>query len=1123
MKPLISNIHYLTPNFTQASFQRGASYYHTKKVVKVVEGSSTNQSLELVSSVLGSYRSTYQQFISVSFNNATDSVNVNGSCSCPVGYNCKHIAAVLIDYFAKIGTVSLKPQRSPDLLSQEIESWLDAVDNTVQRSDEVDYNLNTLVPDDRDRIIIYILDYQQISGDRFLNVEFRSSRLSKKGDAFIKGTFLNPANIYNGSDYYLADIDKEIASFFSKLPSWERLKLEGIKGGIIIDLLLQTGRCFWKVPGLIPLQKGANQLFSVDWVKQMPSDYMTRGFRGNKQEYYVLQALLPEGEVLKDVQPPMYVNAKESTIGFVENEHCPPKLLTLLLNVPPMSKRAADKVAAKLTDIIPPAIFQASSSQPIKELSPVAPNPVLTLNSNSADKQSPERISVAFQYAEHIIPALPVKDNQLIRLDNEQWGRLYRDLDKERDVAEMLINYGFTQLPATGKSTAAHFVPLHNKENLHILFTGKIWDDFLQVIPKLRQQGWVINIDESFSLQFYDSEYQAVIGDDMLDNSDDGSDGEGTINDWFSLKFDLDIDGKSYPLIPMLLPILQQNIESLPETIVVPFSQGKYARIASEKLEPFLKVLAELFNRSPVNADGDVNLSRFDISLINQIEEAGVAIKGGEELIKIARELKSFQGVESAPIPNNLNAQLRPYQQQGLSWLQFLRKYRLNGILADDMGLGKTIQTLAHLLLEKQQGRLTQPALIVAPTSLMGNWRNEAKLFTPELKVIILQGNQRASLFDLIEQSDIVLTTYPLLSRDGDILKKHRYHYLILDEAQAIKNHKTKAARAIRSFQSNHTLCLTGTPMENHLGELWSMFDFLMPSFLGSEKAFKTVYRNPIEKEQETHKKSELAKRIQPFLLRRTKDEVATELPPKTEIKKSVILGTKQAATYESIRITMDKRIRKAIASKGLAQSHITILDALLKLRQVCCDPTLLKLKSGYIGDSAKLELLMEMLTELLAEGRKILVFSQFTSMLDIIETRLSQQSVAYTKLTGQTKKRDAAIEKFTDGSVNLFLISLKAGGVGLNLTQADTVIIYDPWWNPAVEDQAVDRAHRIGQDKPVFIYKLVVENSVEERMLVMQQRKRDLVKGIYSESSDQGAALVDLESLEMLFQPISE
>jgi len=494
--------------------------------------------------------------------------------------------------------------------------------------------------------------------------------------------------------------------------------------------------------------------------------------------------------------------------------------------------------------------------------------------------------------------------------------------------------------------------------------------------------------------------------------------------------------------------------------------------------------------------------------------------EGGIALRKFGQKLQQFSGIQVAPLPKRLKAELRDYQREGLNWLQFLREYDLGGILADDMGLGKTVQTLAHLLLEKEQGRADRPSLVVAPTSLMVNWKREAEKFAPDLKVLILQGADRKQKFDQISQHDIVMTTYPLLSRDTKILLQQEWHLAILDEAQHIKNPKSKAAQTASHLNARHRLCLTGTPMENHLGELWSQFNFLMPGLLSSEKRFRKLFRYPIERKQDEQRQQQLRARVAPFMLRRSKSEVAKELPPKTEILSEAELDGAQRDLYETIRVSMDSKVRKAIDQQGIARSQIVILDALLKLRQVCCHPQLLKMPSAKkVTQSAKLNQLLEMLPEMVEEGRRILLFSQFTSMLAIIESELKKLKIDYVMLTGQTRNREKPIDAFQSGQVPVFLISLKAGGSGLNLTAADTVIHYDPWWNPAAENQATDRAHRIGQDKPVFVYKMITVGTVEEKIIEMQAKKQQLADALFSEGG--AVSGISNEDLQTLFEPI--
>jgi SNF2 family DNA or RNA helicase len=532
-----------------------------------------------------------------------------------------------------------------------------------------------------------------------------------------------------------------------------------------------------------------------------------------------------------------------------------------------------------------------------------------------------------------------------------------------------------------------------------------------------------------------------------------------------------------------------------------------------------VRVLIDLFEGL---GDGALRVSRLDAGRFEALSDTGRwQFDGDDSLRQLAQRLRGEGGVGEAPIPQGLNAELRAYQHQGLSWMQFLRAHDLSGVLADDMGLGKTVQTLAHVLAEKEAGRLDRPALVVLPTSLVHNWCEEARRFAPGLRVLSLHGSQRKDRFEQIMEHDLVLTTYALLWRDHAALAQHSYHLLILDEAQFVKNANTKSATVIRALQARHRLCLTGTPLENHLGELWSLFDFLLPGFLGTQKDFAKRWRTPIEKGGDTVRRDLLARRIRPFMLRRRKDEVAKELPAKTTIIRSVELEGAQRDLYETVRAAMQEKVREAIAEQGLGRSHIVVLDALLKLRQVCCDPRLVKLaKANTIKESAKLEMLLSMLPDLIEEGRRVLLFSQFTGMLTLIAAAVEKAGIPYVALTGDTIDRATPVRRFQEGEVPLFLISLKAGGVGLNLTAADTVIHYDPWWNPAAENQATDRAHRMGQDKPVFVYKLIVAGSIEEKIVLLQEKKAALAEGILSEDAAV-AVKFSADDLDALFAPM--
>ena len=591
------------------------------------------------------------------------------------------------------------------------------------------------------------------------------------------------------------------------------------------------------------------------------------------------------------------------------------------------------------------------------------------------------------------------------------------------------------------------------------------------------------------------------------------------------------VDGERHALLPLLV----QRVRAAPrdfdaialgargdeDELLVELTNFERVALPWGRVKPILATLGELYFGERLG-DG-VRLPVMDAARLAELERAAqLRWMGGERLRELGRKLDSFGGIAQVTPPAGLQAALRPYQLGGLAWLQFLREYGFGGILADDMGLGKTVQTLAHILLEKEAGRLDAPALVVAPTSLMSNWQAEAARFAPGLRVLLLHGKERAAQFDAISQADLVLTTYALLGRDEDALRRHRYHLLILDEAQYIKNSRTKASQAARLLDVRHRLCLTGTPVQNHLGELWSQFNFLMPGLLGDEKTFKAQFRRPIEQENDVLRKDLLVRRVKPFMLRRTKDKVATELPPKTEIMLPVELGNAQRDLYETVRVAMDRKVRAEIDRKGLARSHIVILEALLKLRQVCCDPRLVEPASET--GSAKLETLLELLDTLMSEGRKVLVFSQFTSMLALIGDALRARDIDFVELTGNTLDRAAPVAAFQQGQVGVFLISLKAGGVGLNLTAADTVIHYDPWWNPASENQATDRAWRIGQQQPVFVYKLIARGTLEEKIQDMQRRKGELANAVLSNEGESelapGLQADDLRAIFSLAPP---
>jgi superfamily II DNA or RNA helicase len=465
-----------------------------------------------------------------------------------------------------------------------------------------------------------------------------------------------------------------------------------------------------------------------------------------------------------------------------------------------------------------------------------------------------------------------------------------------------------------------------------------------------------------------------------------------------------------------------------------------------------------------------------------------------------------------------LDSVLRPYQKAGVEWLMSLRANGFGGILADEMGLGKTLQTLAFFRSLRSMSN-SAPMLVVCPTSLVYNWVSEAAKFAPTLKTLAMRGTDRHSLFAGIPSHDLVVTSYALIRRDAERYREFEFDLLALDEAQHIKNRQTQNAQSVKAIRARQRVVLTGTPIENSVLDLWSIFDFLMPGFLGTADDFRERYEIPITRDKDPRAQARLARRLRPFLLRRTKREVAPELPEKIQQVAYCEMTADQRAVYEQILEATRKEVLDACDALGLARSRMVVLTALLRLRQACCDLRLLKLENVRPEtSSAKLDLFSELIEEVLDGGHRALVFSQFTSMLALLREQLDRESIRYCQLDGSTKDRSAVVESFQrDSSIPVFLISLKAGGVGLNLTGADTVIHYDPWWNPAVEDQATDRAHRIGQTRVVTSYKLITRGTIEEKILVLQQRKRELIDAMMAGEEQFASALTWEEIQELL------
>jgi len=556
--------------------------------------------------------------------------------------------------------------------------------------------------------------------------------------------------------------------------------------------------------------------------------------------------------------------------------------------------------------------------------------------------------------------------------------------------------------------------------------------------------------------------------------------------DWFELHGGVEY-GETAAKLPALLEALRRGEN------MVRLDDGTYGMVPEE----WLRRIGMLAGAGAPE-DGHIRFRRSQAGLLDALLATQPEARCDEAFAQIREELRRFQGVEAAVQPAGFVGCLRDYQREGLGWMGFLRRFSFGGCLADDMGVGKTAQVLALLETRRElraTGDPVGPSLVVVPRSLVFNWKQEAERFTPRLRVLDYTTPERNG--DDFASYDAILATYGTLRRDAVRLKDVEFDYVVLDEAQAVKNADTESAKAVRLLRGGHRLALSGTPIENHLGELWSLFEFLNPGMLGAASVFKLAggaARNP---DEDTRKL--LAHALRPFILRRTKAQVARELPSKTEQTVYCEMEPAQRRLYNELRQHYRDRLLKRIETEGLAKSKIQVLEALLRLRQAACHPGLID-PQRQGEKSAKLDVLLEQLREVVDEGHKALVFSQFTSLLRIVRNHLDAGGVAYEYLDGATRDRQARVEHFqNDADCRLFLISLKAGGLGLNLTAAEYVFLLDPWWNPAVEAQAVDRAHRIGQTRQVFAYRLIARDTVEEKVLELQKTKRDLAAAIIS------------------------
>jgi superfamily II DNA or RNA helicase len=1137
-----------------ATYQRGLALYRNQQVLDFELAAMGPQAWDVRGDVVGSSgRDIYQVELTLEITSQGTVSFFSSQCSCPVGRQCKHAVGLALKAGYKSGTVraaaaerphgAANPTAEPPTpgerelrhAQRKVSEWLDLFGDAEPSDTNATGRPGNTRAASSDQLVFMLRPVTK-GPLNLLQLEHGRSRLLLNGRwAKVRQPtgYFDPRGV-EAKDLDIVHLIQSMAagaSYYSTYNSHGSV-LTGAGGILALQLAAATGRLFTVSAERMldkPLAWGLPRAISWHWNEAAstasPEPLWTLGSRladaGDDAQWF-------------SNNPPLYLDRGTGLCGPVEMAGLSAEHLSLLLKAPPIPQsdfaRHETTLLRRFAGLPLPPVLKPPLV--VQGIAPTAHLRLLPVPAGDRAVFGLLRGLLSFDYGGHALDATHERNPILLGTSAEHDPAsaaanaprvlLHRDLCAEQSAFRALANLGL----ANDGHGRLHLLPSTVSQQRWLQ-----WAD-AQFAP-LRETGVVLHLAPSLDAWITRADaFEVRLAPQTGAGAEDDHAGDGdSRSPWFDLSLGFELNGRRHNILPLLPTLLNQlglkeeraqsDTAELPTWVYLPQADGTYLRLPTAPLRPWLQALLELVAERNLDAD-TLRLSRLEALRLGAALGDGATWQGAESLGRMVRQLGGHSALPEVALPPGLKAELRPYQQHGLQWLQFLSRHGLAGILADDMGLGKTLQTLSHLLIEKNSGSLDRPALIIAPVSVLSNWQREAARFTPDLRTLVLHGKDRHEAATDMAGHDVVIAPYSLLQRDRDRWTAQPWHLVVLDEAQNIKNANTHAAQVASGLDTRHRLCLSGTPIENHLGELWSLFHFLMPGFLSNQARFKQLFRTPIEKHGDNERLDQLRRRVTPFMLRRTKGEVATDLPEKQEIVSSVELGDKQANLYETIRLTTEKTVREALSSKGLAKSQIQILDALLKLRQVCCDPRLVPIPAAKkLKQSAKLEQLMDLLPELLSQGRRVLLFSQFTAMLELIEEELAQRGIPWVKLTGQSQKRDQLIERFTSGAAPLFLISLKAGGVGLNLTQADTVIHYDPWWNPAVENQATARAHRIGQTRHVFVYKLVAQGTIEERMLALQKRKAALADSMYRDSATRRQPLFTESDLAELLKPL--
>jgi len=1046
-------------------------------------------------------------------------------CSCPIGYACKHAVAALI-VWAESEDIDLdlhdqestKPKPiaappalgtapgTPDPLSsrllsepwtgdREQQQWLDRLTRQTGTSTSA-----AATP-------LYVLSTDK---GTWLSLSLVLSRTLKNGRRGIAKRFHslhsflshNPEAM-NEDNLLVAAISGESAS----LRSWGWG--EAIRSGMLLERVIATGRAVWDDVAGPTVHRLPPRRVTVAWKEQRDQKQRSKWRLEPVDEHGASVALIP-------VTPPWYRDG--DGVGPLVSE-LDGGLLLRLAAMPWMAPALMQASVAALPANIPP---------PPGSFTAAVPRPWLLVHrqrrlefwSNAKGQQhaTADVAVVGFSYDED-----EVAEGGPPLVKRGDGTPLVRNPSAERTRLEELERLGVVRWPPpklasySARSEDLDHLPLRTLRGVGSddAVTGEITP---AVLAALAATGWDIRGTTVPTVTVVDLTGVAA----RLEEHHDG--------DWFELHLGIEVGDARIDLVPLLTPLLRggrtvwENLPRAlgdPPAVLAASGVDRLVRVPLDLLADLHAKLVELFDHPP-GPGGGWRIEPHRADLLDALDRLSPRWIGDTRLRALAEQLRSCLEPPAVSVPPTLTAELRPYQLQGLAWLRRLRALNIGGVLADDMGLGKTVQAISHLLVEHTRSDTDRASLVVGPASMVGVWHSELTRFAPTLPVTVLHGAGRERVTGA--EHGVIITSYATLTRDIDAFAKAKWQVVIADEAQAFKNVGTAVNSAMRRLEARQRLCLTGTPVENHLGELHALLGWAVPGVLGTAAAFARAFRMPIEDVGDRARAELLRRRTAPFLLRRTKAAVANDLPPRSDIDLPVELGPAQRRLYEAIRLTMDERVREAVAKSGLARSGLTVLEALLRLRQVCCDPRLLPGPlAGKVSESAKLEALGELLTTLVEEKRQVLVFSQFTALLDLVETQvLAPAGIAALRLDGQSRNRADLVRRFQAGEAPVFLLSLKAGGTGLTLTAADTVVLLDPWWNPAVERQASDRAHRIGQQKPVTIYRLIASGTIESRIRSLQSSKAALADALLDDSG-QALGKLNLSDIEALLAPVDD